>query len=170
MKHRMSIANGKEVKKLTNCKPSQRKICKIVRMNQRRFSSTNSSRRDCISSRAHRRSASLGWLCGSAYALRRGSRSGISQQRRAKRCISASKIRSSVSTLPAGRAPAPRREERVAAVCGFLPRQRVCAARQKKPTLHRRAGNAGKRRLETQKSPAAAEKSSHSGGASIAFG
>ncbi len=42
-------------------------------------------------------SASLGWLCGFAYASRRDRHSGILQQRREKRCISVSKIRSSVS-------------------------------------------------------------------------
>ena len=49
---------------------------------------------------------------------------------------------------------------RVSPLCAaFCPDSEcVCAARQKKPTLHRRAGNAGKRRLETQKSPAAAGK------------
>ena len=61
------------------------------------FSSTNSSQRACISSRAHRRSASLGWLCVSAYAFRRGSLSGILQQRRARSCISVSKIRFNAS-------------------------------------------------------------------------
>ena len=96
MKHRMSIANEKEVKKRPNWKPSQRKICKIGRINQRLFSSKNSSRRACIPSRARQRSVSLGWLCGSAYASRRGSRCGISQQRRVKCCISALKIRFSV--------------------------------------------------------------------------
>ena len=39
---------------------------------------------------------------------------------------------STLSTLLAGRAPAPRREARVAAVCGFLPRQRVCVRRNGK--------------------------------------
>ena len=34
----------------------------------------------------------------------------------------------------------------------------MCAAQQEKPTLRRRAGNVGKHRLETQKSPAAAGK------------
>ena len=68
-----------------------------VYMIQRRFSSMNSSQRACISSQAHRKSASLGWLCGFACAFRRGSRSGILQQRREKRCISVLNIRSSVS-------------------------------------------------------------------------
>lgn len=45
----------------------------------------------------HRKSASLGWLCGFAYASRRDRHSGILQQRREKRCISVLKIRSSVS-------------------------------------------------------------------------
>ena len=35
--------------------------------------------RACTSSRVRRKSASLGWRCGSAYALRRGSLSGILQ-------------------------------------------------------------------------------------------
>ena len=68
-----------------------------VYMIQRRFSSTNSSRRAYTSSRVRRKSASLGWHYGSACAFRRGSRSGILQQHRAKCCISALKIRSSVS-------------------------------------------------------------------------
>ena len=37
------------------------------------------------------------WLCGFAYAFRRGRHSGILQQPKAKCCISVSKIRSSVS-------------------------------------------------------------------------
>ena len=61
------------------------------------FWSMNSFQRACTSSRVHRKSASLGWLCGFAYAFRKGSRSGILQRRKAKFCISASKIRSSVS-------------------------------------------------------------------------
>ena len=68
-----------------------------VYMIRRRFSSTNSFRKACISSRAHRRSASLGWPCGFACAFRRGSRSGILQQRRARSCISVSKIRFNAS-------------------------------------------------------------------------
>ena len=68
-----------------------------VYMIQRRFSSTNSSQRACTSSRVHRKSASLGWLCGFAYASRRDRHSGILQRRREKRCISVLKIRSSVS-------------------------------------------------------------------------
>ena len=39
---------------------------------------------------------------------------------------------STLSTLSADRAPAPRREPRVAAVCGFLPRLQVCARRSRK--------------------------------------
>ena len=39
---------------------------------------------------------------------------------------------STLSTLPAGRAPAPRREARVAAVCGFAPLLRVCAQERHK--------------------------------------
>ena len=68
-----------------------------VYMIQRRFSSTNSSRRAYTSSRVRRKSANRGWPCVSAYAFRRGSLSGILQQRREKRCISVLKIRSSVS-------------------------------------------------------------------------
>ena len=68
-----------------------------VYMIQRRFSSTNPFRKACISSRVRRKSASLGWLCVSAYASRRDRHSGILQQRREKRCISVLKIRSSVS-------------------------------------------------------------------------
>ena len=40
--------------------------------------------------------------------------------------------KSTLSTLWVCRAPAARREARVAAVCGFLPRQRVCARRGRK--------------------------------------
>ena len=40
--------------------------------------------------------------------------------------------KSSLSTLRVCRAPAVRREARVAAVCGFLPRQRVCVRRGRK--------------------------------------
>ena len=40
--------------------------------------------------------------------------------------------KSTLSTLRVRRAPAPRREARVAAVCGFLPRQRVCVRRGRK--------------------------------------
>ena len=50
-----------------------------------------------ILARVRRKSASLGWLCGFAYASRRDRHSGILQQRREKRCISVSKIRSSAS-------------------------------------------------------------------------
>ena len=39
----------------------------------------------------------IGWHYGSAYALRRGSRCGILRRRKARFCISVSKIRSSVS-------------------------------------------------------------------------
>lgn len=45
----------------------------------------------------HRKSASRGWLCGCAYAFRKGSHSGVLQRHRVKFCILASKIRSSVS-------------------------------------------------------------------------
>ena len=68
-----------------------------VYMIQRRFSSTNSSRRAYTSSRVRRKSANRGWPCVSAYAFHRGSLSGILQQHREKRCISVLKIRSSVS-------------------------------------------------------------------------
>ena len=40
--------------------------------------------------------------------------------------------KSTLSTLSAGRTPAPRREARVAAVYGFAPRLRTCARRSKK--------------------------------------
>ena len=40
--------------------------------------------------------------------------------------------KSPLSTLRVCRAPAPCREARVAAVCGFLPRQRVCVLRGRK--------------------------------------
>ena len=68
-----------------------------VYMIQRRFSSTNSSRRAYTSSQVRRKSANRGWHYGSACAFRRGSLSGILQQHREKRCISVLKIRSSVS-------------------------------------------------------------------------
>ena len=68
-----------------------------VYMNQRRFSSPNSSRRAHTSSRVRRKSANRGWHYGSACAFRRGSRCGILRRRKARFCISASKIRSSVS-------------------------------------------------------------------------
>ena len=47
--------------------------------------------------------------------------------------------KSSLSTLRVCRAPAARREARVATVCGFPPSLRVCAAAAQKPTLRRRA-------------------------------
>lgn len=68
-----------------------------VYMIQRRFSSTNSSRRAYTSSRMRRKSANRGWHYGSACAFRRGSLSGILQQRRARSCISVSKIRFNAS-------------------------------------------------------------------------
>ena len=68
-----------------------------VYMIQRRFSSTNSSRRAYTSSRVRRKSANRGWPCVSAYAFHRGSLSGILQQRRARSCISVSKIRFNAS-------------------------------------------------------------------------
>ena len=40
--------------------------------------------------------------------------------------------KSPLSTLSAGRLPVPHREARVAAVCGFLPRLRVCVRRGRK--------------------------------------
>jgi len=46
---------------------------------------------------------------------------------------------SPLSTLRVCRAPAARREARVATVCGFPPSLRVCAAAAQKPTLRRRA-------------------------------
>ena len=57
----------------------------------------DSSRRAYTSSRVRRKSANRGWPCGFACAFRRGSRSGISQQPKAKSCISVSRIRSSAS-------------------------------------------------------------------------
>ena len=64
-----------------------------------------------------------------------------------------------------------RREARVAAVCGFLPRQRVCVRRngksQRCANVQATPKSAGSKRRE---SPPRREKSSRSGGASIAFG
>ena len=51
--------------------------------------------------------------------------------------------KSPLSTLRVCRTPGAQREARVAAVCGFLPRLRVCGAGvPQSPTLRRRAGNA----------------------------
>ena len=67
--------------------------------------------------------------------------------------------KSSLSTLRARRAPAPRREAHVAAVCGLLPRQRVCVRRGRKSPrcadVRATRKNAGSKRREA---PAAAGK------------
>ena len=62
---------------------------------------------------------------------------------------------STLSTLPAGRAPAPRREARVAAVCGFAPRLRTCARRSRKSL---RCANVRASPGAAQRIPAAAGK------------
>ena len=73
---------------------------------------------------------------------------------------------STLSTLPAGRLPAPRREARVAAVCGFAPRLRMCAQECHKAP---RCANVRASPGVAQRIHAAAEKSSLKGRASIAF-
>ena len=62
---------------------------------------------------------------------------------------------STLSTLPAGRLPAPHREARVAAVCGFLPQLRVCAQECRKAP---RCANVRASPGAAQRIPAAAGK------------
>ena len=69
--------------------------------------------------------------------------------------------KSTLSTLPAGRAPAPRREARVAAVCGFVPQLRVCARRSRKSP---RCADVRAISRAAQRTPAAAGKNPPSKG------
>ena len=61
--------------------------------------------------------------------------------------------KSTLSTLRVCRAPAPRREARVAAVCGFLPRQRVCVRRGRKAHVASTCGQRGKTQVRNPEKP-----------------
>ena len=82
--------------------------------------------------------------------------------------------KSSLSTLRVRQAPAPRREPRVAAVCGFPGRLRCVRGSGTKANVAPTCGQRRKRRCSTavqrREAPPRREKSSRSGGASIAFG